>query len=271
MRFEAGDSALTRFLKKVGLQNLRFKAVQGLRRLPFRAGISSLWPRTYLSYVPDRYGENNRWYEKSGGQFGRRYRSGFFRGSDHPNRGDMPRYYFLSLVCDQFMKERVTGDIAELGVFRGNTAFIWAALARQANRTAYLFDTFSGFSKDDLTGIDADKGPGFGDTSLEAVRALVGEDNVRYVQGHFPGTTSQLSADATFGLVHIDCDLYAPFQAALEYFYPRLVTGGFLIMHDYASLNWDGAEKAVDEFFADKPEKVIPIPDKSGTVVIRKI
>jgi len=75
----------------------------------------------------------------------------------------------------------------------------------------------------------------------------------------------------SFCLVHLDCDLYAPFQAALRYFYPRLVSGGFLILHDYANAHWKGAEKAVDEFFADKPEKVIPIPDKSGTAVLRKI
>jgi O-methyltransferase len=33
---------------------------------------------------------------------------------------------------------------------------------------------------------------------------------------------------------------------------------------------WDGAEKAVDEFFADKPERIIVIPDKAGTAVIRR-
>jgi O-methyltransferase len=42
-------------------------------------------------------------------------------------------------------------------------------------------------------------------------------------------------------------------------------------MHDYASLCWDGAEHAVDELFRDKLEKVILIPDKSGTAVVHKI
>jgi len=36
------------------------------------------------------------------------------------------------------------------------------------------------------------------------------------------------------------------------------------------SLYWDGVERAVNEFFADKPERFIPIPDKSGTIAIRK-
>ena len=73
-----------------------------------------------------------------------------------------------------------------------------------------------------------------------------------------------------FCLVHIDCDLYAPFAAALQYFYPKLTPGAFMAMHD-KNIFWGGAEKAIDEFFADKREKLIPIPDKSCTAVIRKI
>jgi O-methyltransferase len=41
-------------------------------------------------------------------------------------------------------------------------------------------------------------------------------------------------------------------------------------MHDYMSLSWEGPVKAIDQFFAGKPEFVVPIPDFAGTVVIRK-
>jgi hypothetical protein len=44
-----------------------------------------------------------------------------------------------------------------------------------------------------------------------------------------------------------------------------------MIVHDYGSLAWPGAEKAVDEFFADKPECIIPLPDSAGSVAIRKL
>jgi hypothetical protein len=50
-----------------------------------------------------------------------------------------------------------------------------------------------------------------------------------------------------------------------------MVPGGFLIIHDYGSLTWEGSEKAVDTFFADKPESIIPIPDSSGSAVIRRL
>jgi hypothetical protein len=70
--------------------------------------------------------------------------------------------------------------------------------------------------------------------------------------------------------VHIDCDLYEPIRAALEYFYPRMVPGGYIVMHDYTSMAWNGAERAIDEFFADKPESVIPLPDGAGSCVARR-
>jgi SAM-dependent methyltransferase len=250
---------------------LKREILSRLRTVPFRLGVTSLWPGTHLAYVPDRYSDNYDRYRNAGGAMTYADRRAFLQGHRANNAGDLARFHFLSLVCDQIVKEGIAGDIAELGVYKGNTAALLARLARRLNRTAYLLDTFSGFSEADATGVDRGARAQFSDTSLDAVRARVGDANVRYLAGHFPATAAEIPDGARFCLVHLDCDLYAPFAAALRYFYPRLAPGGFLIMHDYASLYWEGAEKAVDEFFADKPERPVPIPDKSGTAVIRKV
>ena len=102
------------------------------------------------------------------------------------------------------------------------------------------------------------------------LRERVGTENTIFIKGYFPTTAAQLPPDGTYCMVHIDTDLFAPIMAGLEYFYPRIVPGGFLIIHDYGSLAWAGAEKAVDAFFADKPEAIVPIPDSAGSAVIRK-
>jgi hypothetical protein len=99
---------------------------------------------------------------------------------------------------------------------------------------------------------------------------LIGQDHVKYIKGHFPESALQVPDETVFCLVHIDCDLYSTISSALLYFYPRLLPGGYLIVHDYASLCWDGAERAVDEFFADKPEAVLPLTDGGGSVAIRR-
>src|SRR5688572_31529904 len=46
-------------------------------------------------------------------------------------------------------------------------------------------------------------------------------------------------------LFRSDVDVYQPTRDSLEYFYPRLVTGGILVCDDYG---WPGARKAVDDF-----------------------
>jgi hypothetical protein len=245
-----------------------------LRRLtppPIRMEIGLNTPRTYTSYVPDRFDWNYEKYVKMGNRDFFMNMEKFVDGNESNNTGDLTRYYFITLACDQIAKENILGDFAELGVYKGNTAFTLVQTARRLGRTAYLFDTFEGFSKSDLAGVDHGRAVEFEDTTLEAVRSFIGSANATFIKGYFPDSTIHVPNDARFGLVHIDCDLYAPFRAALEYFYPRMTPGGFLIMHDYSSLVWEGVERAVDEFLANKLERIIPIPDKSGTAVLRKV
>ena len=185
--------------------------------------------------------------------------------------GDAGRFWFFCLLLDQLVKEGLAGDVAEVGVYRGYTGYQIATIARRLGKTAYLFDTFEGFSETDLKGIDAGKKKGvFSDVLFEAVRAHVGEERVKFIKGFFPETTTQIESNLSFCLVHIDCDLYAPIVSALEYFYPRMVPGGFIVVHDYNSLGWNGAEKAVDDFFADKAEFLTPLQDSAGSAVVRK-
>lgn len=222
----------------------------------------------YPARVPERYSANQHLHEARGGLARPGDVDPFIAVA---GAGDLGRCHFLSLAIDVLHKQGVPGDFAELGVYKGATASLIVSMARRAGRTTYLLDTFEGLPIQDRTGIDGATGEAFADTSVDGVRKLIGGDEgVRFVKGYFPETASQIPAEARFGFVHLDCDLYAPFAAGLEFFWPRLNPGGFLVMHDYSSLYWPGVEKAVDEFFADKPEGIIPVPDLCGTVAVRK-
>ncbi|WP_191162200.1 TylF/MycF/NovP-related O-methyltransferase [Mucilaginibacter glaciei] len=228
--------------------------------------------KQFVQYLPDRYTANYSLYNKQTGFFEyndiKKWTAGFYEN----NVGDLSRFLALNLCIDQLLEECIVGDIAEFGVFKGNSAFLLARFAQRINTNCYLFDTFEGFDERDFkenkeTRFEQD----FSGTSLSSVKEFVGEENVVYVKGFFPDSLAQIKEVEGLALVHIDCDLGAPFKAALDYFYPRLQKGGFLIMHDYTSLFWPGAKKAIDEYFKDKPEFLIPIPDKSGTCIIRKV
>ena len=186
------------------------------------------------------------------------------------NAGDLPRLYALIMNIKQILDDNVADDIAELGVYRGNSAALFAHYASEYKRTVLLFDTFEGFDGRDLVGSDKSKAIEFTDTSLEAVRDLVREERVRFIQGRFPQSISTDVHASQFCLVHIDCDLYEPAKAGLDFFYPRLSPGGLIIVHDYNNPYWDGIRRAVDEYCYAIPERPVLLGDKSGTAMLRK-
>ena len=183
------------------------------------------------------------------------------------DRADIVRYYFLYLQLKRIDEHKISGDIAELGVYKGNTAFFFSKVS--PGRTLHLFDTFKGFSERDSGQFG--KTETFRDVSLEDVRRLF-PPGVKFYPGYFPDTAAQIEPGTRFALLHIDMDLEAPISAALEYFYPLMTPGGVMIVHDYNNIaSWDrGAKKAVDRFLMGKPETVIEMPDRFGSAVIAK-
>jgi len=180
---------------------------------------------------------------------------------------DYFRYATLGLALERVRTEQISGALAEVGVWRGVTsAFLHRVLPE---RRLYLFDTFGGFPEQDLPEGAVDLR--FRDTSAAAVRRRVGPSpNVRLVAGYVPDTL-QAAIDERFAFVLLDLDLLAPTLASLEFFYPRLEPGGYLIMHDYNNPESDWAcKRAFDAFLADKPEALVELGDVWGTALIRR-
>jgi len=232
----------------------------------FRFNLFSWAPRgivpAYLAYYPDSlhsFPDLRTMYDK------------WIRGNKTNNNGDASRFMALILNLRQLQAEGIEGDFAELGVWKGNSAAVLAEFATKTGKHLFLFDTFSGFDGRDLVGTDVNHKRAFSDTSVDYVRETVGHGEITtYLQGFFPSTITDEVRARTFALAHIDCDLYEPMKAALEFFYPRMPRGGMLILHDYSSGTWAGAAQAVNEFSAATGEFVSLWPDKSGTAIIRK-
>lgn len=184
---------------------------------------------------------------------------------------DKIRFFSWWLQVDRVKRHQVLGAFAELGVYKGESAKIIHLM--DTSRTFHLFDTFEGFQSSDLT---KEKGEAstyteknFSDTSVDSVKKYLG-DTGKFVfhSGYFPQTVIGLEKER-FAFVNIDADLYVPIKAGLEFFYPRLVSGGVIFIHDY-NYKWEGCRKAVEEFLRTIPEKLILFPDQDGTVAIIK-
>jgi len=69
---------------------------------------------------------------------------------------------------------------------------------------------------------------------------------VRLKRGLFPDTAAGLESE-TFAVVHLDGDLYETTRAGLDFFWPRMVTGGVIVLDDYGLHDCPGVTRAVDE------------------------
>ena len=68
----------------------------------------------------------------------------------------------------------------------------------------------------------------------------------------------------------LDADLYEPIYNGLQFFYPKLVRGGYIFVHDFNNDSYKGSRKAVEQFCSEQEINFVPIPDAGGSAVICK-
>jgi len=166
----------------------------------------------------------------------------------------------------------IEGDFAECGVRYGKSSLILLnGAGRDSTKRLHAFDSFEGLSDPGAGDLDAS-----GKSEWEKGDLAVPEDIVRRNLSDFEGRVVlhkgwiperfEDVADARFSLVHVDVDLHDPTRDAFAFFYLRMAPGGIMICDDYGVASCPGAKRAVDEFFADKPERVISLPTGQSMV-----
>lgn len=185
---------------------------------------------------------------------------------------DYFRYRTFELCADQIVD--LKGDVAEAGVFKG--FFSKLINAKFPNDIFYLFDTFEGFSDDEA---QREKKAGhcdeafiemFKNTSVESVlQKMPNKEKCIVKKGFFPQSAEKI--DANFKFVSIDFDFEESIYNALDWFYPKMVNGGYIFIHDYNEPTLVGVKKAVERYENKYGELIkIPIADKCGSLIIRK-
>lgn len=163
-----------------------------------------------------------------------------------------------------------TAAVAEGGVFQG-------MFSREINkyfpeRKLYLFDTFEGFDKKDVevetsSGYSEVKEHYYSETSEEIVLGKLPHKEMAVIRkGYFPDTTEGLEGER-FLFVNLDFDLYSPILAGLRFFYPRMVSGGVILVHDFFTEFYHGVDKAIEDFENEQNVKLIKAPIGDGISV----
>lgn len=188
----------------------------------------------------------------------------------------------------------VPGAFAECGVWRGGSVLAMILTLQELGaepRDIYLYDTFEGMTEP----TEADTSPyeqsaldtwrdaeqsgerawqGYFDPELfneEQVRATLlasgyPESRLHFVRGKVEDTLPA-AAPEQIALLRLDTDWYESTRHELEHLYPRLERGGVLIIDDFG--HWDGARRAVEEYFAEHPPLLLSRIDYTGRIGVK--
>jgi O-methyltransferase len=174
---------------------------------------------------------------------------------------DKYRCFELWKLIEQIAKLK-TGNIIEIGVWRGGTGALIAKKAKDCgiNDKVFLCDTFTGVvkvSKKD----SAYKGGEHDDTSRQTVEDLIlhrmNLDNVEILEGIFPDQTGHRVEGLQFRFCHIDVDVYQSAKDVVNWIWDKMVPGGIIVYDDYGFVTCDGITKYVEEQMVCKDRMVI--------------
>ncbi len=180
-----------------------------------------------------------------------------------------PRRAFAML---ELLKHAATipGDICEMGVYKGGTAYLIADFIsrNQFPGKLYLFDTFKGTmgltEKDNIKLQD-----NYQDTNLDAVKQHLEafKDFIIYMEGIIPSSFNDANIDQiAFANIHLN--VYNPTKESLIFSYSRLSAGGIILIQDYGNKKYcAGVKEAVDEFCTTISESPLYIGEKQAMII----
>ena len=166
------------------------------------------------------------------------------------------RVVWLKSFAHYVKYKKIPGNVAECGVNRGEFAYYINKIF--PDKKLYLMDTFEGFSEKDLKVEQqiADerflKGKFNDIESFKVANVDMVKKRMEYLHqcvfcvGYFPESVKNV--DDVFCFVNLDTDLYQPILAGLEFFYPRMVDNGIILVHDYFNEELPGVEKAICDY-----------------------
>lgn len=196
----------------------------------------------------------------------------------------------LALACKYIVENQISGDFVEAGVWRGGSSIV-AKRFLTGERSYYLFDTYAGMTEPTIH--DYRVGASSNTSTVEHWKKLSNtthnewvfanleeveknfrnfklfDGSINFIKGNVLETLVSSNLPKNISLLRLDTDFYDSTLIELQVLWPRLVSGGILILDDYG--HWDGARRAVDEYFQNEKDLLmVPIAGGGGRIILKK-
>ena len=170
---------------------------------------------------------------------------------------------------------KLDGDFVECGVNRG---FLSSSIMSYVDwssydKSFYLMDTFCGIDERYIAEDESNKNimdrndnDMYVKTAEKVIENFSEWKNVEVVVGAIPDTLEMVKTDK-IAYLHIDMNCAPPEVAALNYFWDKVVPGGFILFDDYAFKGYEVQKKAIDEVALSKNVSILSLPTGQGLIV----
>lgn len=182
-------------------------------------------------------------------------------GRDWPSKahsmiGEL-RMLNIQILIEHILENEIPGDFIETGVWRGGACIFMRAILKahgDTNRSVWVADFFEGLPppQPEYLADTGDKHHKYTQlaVSQEDVEANFRTYNlldgqVKFLKGWFKDTLPEADIQK-LALLRLDGDMYESTFTALTYLYPKLVSGGFVIVDDYGAV--PGCRQAIEDY-----------------------
>jgi len=163
-------------------------------------------------------------------------------------------------LVDDVLRREVPGDLIEAGAWRGGATIYMRAILKAngvADRAVWVADSFQGLPPPNPEEYPANEGLDLSGVPELAVSREQVEANfarydlldgqVRFLEGWFKDTLPDAPIDE-LAILRIDADLYESTTDAMRSLYPKLASGGYVIIDDYGAI--PACKKATHDYRA---------------------
>lgn len=193
-------------------------------------------------------------------------------GLDPAGAVDIHIEYRIAVCCwVAWHCKHLAGDFVECGT---NTGIMSLAICdyidfNNTGKSFYLFDTYDGIP-DEQIGKDEGharlQNQAYRDCYAIAQKNFAPYPSAKLVRGKVPATLSEHRIDQVCYLM-LDMNIALPEQAALEFFWEKVVPGGIILFDDYGWVGYEAQKAAHDEFARRQGVQIFNLPTSQGMLI----
>ncbi len=167
---------------------------------------------------------------------------------------------------------KLDGDFVDCGVNTGlfSRAVMEYIQFEKLNKTYYLLDTFEGMDPRYSNDYEMARHSKIGYQSniglYEQAQQTFANFNAKIIKGAVPDTLNEVTTNKV-AYLSIDMNCVLPEVAALDFFWNKMVSGGIIVLDDYAYPGAEDQRIAHDKFAESKGVKILCLPTCQGIII----